>query len=369
MGLAFQAKEDPCPILRGPTSGIIGVIYTLGDQVAPDRTPTGPGGTEMRDAPEQAEDDRLRIVSVSLGSSKRNHSVDVVMLGRRLTIERIGVDGDYHKACTLIGELDGEVAAIGLGGTDLFLVAGKRRYVIEQSRRLAESARVTPVVDGSGLKNTLERETIRWLVDSGELTLAGKRVLLVSAVDRFGMSEALSEAGCEMIFGDLIFALGVPVPVRSLPAITAVARLLLPVVRHLPISVLYPTGRAQEGERPRHARWLRWADVVAGDFHYIRQNLPENMEGKTIITNTTTPDDVSLLRERGVATLVTTTPELEGRSFGTNVMEAVLIGLAGRPPEEMQPHDYLALLNQLGWRPRVSRLGEVGTAGRPGCGS
>lgn len=316
----------------------------------------------MRDTCEQGQNELLRIVSVSLGSSKRDHSVDVTMLGRHLRIERIGVDGDYEKACRLIGELDGKVAAIGLGGTDLYVVAGNRRYVLEQSRRLAESAKTTPVVDGSGLKNTLERETIRWLCRTGEVDLKGKRVLLVSAVDRFGMAEAFSDAGCEMIFGDLIFALGVPLPVRSLRAITAVARLLLPVVRHLPISVLYPTGKAQEGERPRHARWLRWADVVAGDFHYIRRNLPDNMEGKTIITNTTTPDDVSLLRERGVATLVTTTPELEGRSFGTNVMEAVLIGLAGRPPEEMQPDDYIALLNQLGWRPRVLRLGDAGCA-------
>jgi hypothetical protein len=322
----------------------------------------------MRDTPEQADAERLRVVSVSLGSSKRDHAVDVVMLGRRLTIERIGVDGDYQKACSLIGELDGKVAAIGLGGTDLFLVAGERRYVIEQSRRLAESARVTPVVDGSGLKNTLERETIRWLVESGELALTGKRVLLVSAVDRFGMAEAFSEAGCETIFGDLIFALGVPVPMRSLRAITAVARLLLPVVRRLPISVLYPTGRAQESERPKHARWLRWADVVAGDFHYIGRNLPEKMESKTIITNTTTADDVSLLRERGVATLVTTTPELEGRSFGTNVMEAALIALAGRSPEELQPEDYLDLLDRLGWRPRVLRLAEEGPDGTSSAG-
>lgn len=312
----------------------------------------------------QADEEALRVVSVSLGSSKRDHSVDVTMLGRRLTIERIGVDGDYGKACHLIAELDGEVAAIGLGGTDLFLVAGGRRYIIEQSRRLAESATVTPVVDGSGLKNTLERETIRWLVDNGELTLAGKRVLLVSAVDRFGMAEAFTEAGCETIFGDLVFGLGVPAPVRSLRTMTIVARVLLPVVRRLPISVLYPTGKSQESERPRHARWLRWSDVVAGDFHYIRRNLPESMAGKAIITNTTTADDVALLRERGAATLVTTTPELEGRSFGTNVMEAVLIALAGRPPEEMQPEDYLALLGRLGWRPRVLHLTEEGPDGR-----
>jgi hypothetical protein len=301
----------------------------------------------------------LRVVSVSLGSSKRNHAVEVEMLGRRLSIERFGVDGDYNKACAAIADLDGKVAAIGLGGTDLYLVAGKKRYVIEQSRRLAASAKVTPVVDGSGLKNTLERETIRWLAGEGGMELRGKKVLVVSAVDRFGMAEGFVQAGCQTLFGDLIFALGVPIGVRSLGTIRVLAAILLPILRRMPISVLYPTGEKQEHSKPKHGKYFRWADIVAGDFHFIRRNLPERMDGKTIITNTTTPEDVDLLRERGVATLITTTPELEGRSFGTNVMEGVLIALAGKRPEEMAPDDYLELLRRLGWQPRVVRLAET----------
>ena len=313
---------------------------------------------------QQGESETLRVVSVSLGSSKRDHSVEVEMLGRRVRIERIGVDGDYERACALIADLDGKVAAIGLGGTDLYLVAGKRRYVIEQSRRLAEAAKVTPVVDGSGLKNTLERETIRWLIDTGELELKGKRVLLVSAVDRFGMAEAFAEAGCKTIYGDLIFALGLPVPMRSLRTVRMLAPLVLPIIRRLPISVIYPGASAQQTSSPRHGKFFRWAEVVAGDFHYIRRDLPERLEGKTIITNTTTAEDVAMLRERGLEMLVTTTPELEGRSFGTNVMEGVLIALAGKRPEEMQPGDYLSLLVRLGWQPRVVRLNPPGATTR-----
>jgi hypothetical protein len=278
------------------------------------------------------------------------------MLGRQVRIERIGVDGDYDRACRAIAELDGKVAAIGMGGTDLYLVAGGKRYVIEESRRLAEAARVTPVVDGSGLKNTLERETVRWLAGHEEFGLAGKRALLVSAVDRFGMAEGLVEAGCETIFGDLIFAVGVPIPVRSLRTIGRIAAVLLPVLRRVPIRYLYPTGEKQESGRPRHARFFEWADIVAGDFHYIRRNLPLRMDGKLILTNTTTDEDVALLRERGLKTLVTTTPEFQGRSFGTNVMEGVLVALAGKSPDEMEPQDYLDLLGQLGWQPRVVNL-------------
>jgi len=309
--------------------------------------------------------DRLRVVSVSLGSSKRNHAVEVEMMERRLLIERIGVDGDYEKACAMIRNLDGKVAAIGLGGTDLYLVAGKRRYVIEQSRRLAESARITPVVDGSGMKNTLERGTIRQLRETGELDLRGRKVLVVCAVDRFGMAEAIAEAGCEVIFGDMIFSLGLPLPIRSLRTIRVLAALLLPIIRRLPISMIYPTGERQESVRPKHVRFFEWADVIAGDFHYIRRSMPQRMDGKVVITTTTTLEDVALLQERGVSMLVTTTPELNGRSFGTNVMEAALIALSGKRPEDMQPEDYLNMLRQLGWKPWVTRFGGESESARP----
>jgi hypothetical protein len=302
--------------------------------------------------------DVLRVVSVSLGSSSRNKAVEVEMLGRTLSVERIGVDGNYDRACEMIAELDGKVAAIGMGGTDLYLIAGGRRYVFEQSRRLAESAKVTPIVDGSGLKNTLERETVRWLAQQSELKLTEKKVLVVSAVDRFGMAEGFAETGCETIFGDLIFALGLPIGLRSLRSVCIAARILMPVVRRLPMSMLYPTGSEQETTKPKHQKYFKWADIVAGDFHLIRKNLPERLDGMTVLTNTTTADDLVLLRERGLAHLITTTPEFDGRSFGTNVMEGVVIALAGKGPEEMQPEDYLDVLRRLGWEPRVVKLQE-----------
>ena len=101
------------------------------------------------------------------------------------------------------------------------------------------------------------------------------------------------------------------------------------------------------------ARYYAWADVVAGDWHYIRRYMPKDMRGKTVITNTTTEEDVAFLRERGVRRLVTTTPRLGGRSFGTNVMEAMLVALAGR---ELGEADYLRYIDQIGLKPQVLEL-------------
>src|SRR5687767_10210935 len=149
----------------------------------------------------------LRVVSVSLGSSQRDHIAQATLLEHEFSIERRGMDGDLEKARATIAELDGKVAAIGLGGIDLYVVAGTRRYVLPDAARLAKAAKITPVVDGSGLKDTLERQTVQQLQKTGAIDWRGKRVLVVSSVDRFGMAEELARAGADCVFGDFLFNL------------------------------------------------------------------------------------------------------------------------------------------------------------------
>jgi hypothetical protein len=297
-----------------------------------------------------------RVVSVSLGASSGDMCVETEFLGERFRIEREGTDGDLRRAVARIAELDGKVDALGLGGIDLYLVAGSRRYVVRQAARMAAAARQTPVVDGSGLKHTLERETIRWLQREGVLEFAGRRVLMVAAVDRFGMAEALVEADADVLFGDLIYGTGIPVPIRTLRGLNRLARVLLPVIRLLPISWIYPTGKQQERRIARAPRHYHWAEVIAGDGHLIRRFLPDRMDGQIVITNTVRQRHLELFRECGISRLITTTPEFDGQSFGTNVMEGVLISLAGKRPDQMQPAEYLDLLRRLGWQPRVQQL-------------
>ena len=229
-----------------------------------------------------------RVVSVSLGSSKRNHSVDITVLGQEFRVERVGTDGDMEKAIQMIRELDGTVDAFGMGGIDLYICAGNRRYMFRDARKIAAAARKTPIVDGSGLKNTLERRVVEYLEKHHVIPLRGRKVLLVSGVDRFGMAEALTRAGCEMIFGDLIFALGIPVPMRSLKTLYIAAMILAPIIVQLPFEMVYPTGTKQESTTPKYARYYDWADIIAGDYHFIRRYMPERLDGKVILTNTVT---------------------------------------------------------------------------------
>jgi hypothetical protein len=62
------------------------------------------------------------------------------------------------------------------------------------------------------------------------------------------------------------------------------------------------------------------------------------------------------LKKRGVSYLITTTPELNGRSFGTNVFQATLLAISGKSPEELNPEDYLKLIEKIGFKPRIEKL-------------
>ena len=296
------------------------------------------------------------IVSVSLGSSKRDKRSEVVIAGEPFLIERVGTDGDLGRFQQLFAALDGKVDALGVGGADLYIWVGDRRYTFRSIQRLVSVATKTPVVDGSGLKNTLEREALRWIQAHGVVDFARSTVLLVAAVDRFGMAQELAQLARRVIYGDLVFAVGLPIPIRSYRTVEILGRLLLPIITRLPFQWFYPTGEKQEKRTPRAERLFQEADVIAGDWHYIRRYMPDRIPDKTVITNTVRKADIEFLRAAGAARVITTTPVIEGESFATNVMEGVIVALTGRRPETLTPDDYRAALCQLNWSPSVIEL-------------
>lgn len=296
------------------------------------------------------------VVSVSLGSSKRDKTATVNLLGQTVKIKRVGTDGDIHLFADLFAAYDGKVDCLCVGGMDVYLWAAGKRYMFRDARRLISGATRTPVVDGSGLKNTIERRTVEHLATVGLVDFPRSKVLVTCAVDRFGLAEALAETGAEIIFGDFMFGLGMGIPIRSWRTLQMIARLLLPLVVQMPFKWLYPTGQSQEQVQPKWGKYYQWADVIAGDFHFVRRYMPDRLDGKTIITNTITPEDVRDLRERGAGLLVTSTPEIDGRSFGTNVMEGIVVAVLGKNPDDITPQDYTDTMLKMGWKPRVVQL-------------
>jgi hypothetical protein len=297
-----------------------------------------------------------RAVSVSLGSFTRDKRVVVTLGGEQIAVERIGTDGDVEKAQRLFAGLDGQVDALGVGGVDLYLRFQGREYPLRAALKLVKDVYRTPVVDGRGLKHTLERRVFELAAEA----LGGRPHFrcgfVPMAVDRQGLTEAVAEVCDEMIFGDLMVGLGLPIALRGLKQYRWVARVLLPFVSYFPMSVIFYGSGGYKPE-PKYERYWKEADLAAGDFLFMLKHMLMDMSGKTVVTNTTTPENVELLRERGVKMVITTTPRYEGRSFGTNMTEAMLTAYAGKG-RRLTDDELNALIDDLDLRPTVQVLNE-----------
>ncbi len=295
-----------------------------------------------------------RAVSISLGSSKRDKSVTIRFKGEDILVERIGTDGDIDRAHQMYLDLDGKVDAFGVGGVDLYLRLDEREYPLRAALKLVEGVKTTPLVDGRGLKHTLERRVFELAKNDLGGAPHFKQAFVPVAIDRIGLAQAAAEVSDRIVLGDLMVALGVPIPVYGIPAFKRVARILLPMVSWFPMSMLFYGSDGAEQE-PKYTKYFEESDLLAGDFLFMRKYMPMDISGKTIITNTTTVDNIELLRQRGAKMVITTTPRYEGRSFGTNMLEAALTAFAGKG-RPLTDAELNTLIDELKLKPTVLKM-------------
>ncbi len=297
-----------------------------------------------------------RAVSISLGSPSRNKQVTVSFHGTPVSIERIGTGGDVEKARRLFAELDGQVDAFGIGGVDLYIRVDDREYPLRAAFYLVQDVRRTPVVDGRGLKHTLERRVFERVRPFLPEIPRFRRAFIPLALDRIGLAEAVSQVADEVVFGDLMVGLGIPIAVRGLATYKRLVRALMPIVGYFPMRMLfYGSEGTEKGPEPKYHRYWKEADLLAGDFMFMKKYMPDDLEGKWVVTNTTTAENVEMLRARGVRLVITTTPRYEGRSFGTNAMEAALTAYAGKG-RPLTQEELNGLIDDLDLRPSVQVL-------------
>jgi hypothetical protein len=296
-----------------------------------------------------------RAVSISLGSPSRDKRVVVTFKDQHVSVERIGTGGDFEKARQLFAELDGHVDALAVGGMDLYVRLEERQYPIHNALKLVKDVKHTPLVDGRNLKHVYERRVFELAAPAlGDLPRFG-RAFMPFSIDRLGLALAVETVCEELVFGDLMFALGIPITVQGLTRFRKVARILMPIVSYLPLSMIIPPGTKGEPPKPKHERQWLDADLIVGDFHYIHRYSPPDLSGRPVITNTTTDENLAFLHEKGVPWVLTTTPRYEGRSFGINMMEGALTAYAGKE-RPLSDQELNQLIDELDLRPDLTRF-------------
>ena len=98
-----------------------------------------------------------KILSISVGSSSRDHTTKHTFLGQECELSRKGTDGDFEKAVGLYRDLDGKVDAFGAGGVEFFLQVADKRYYFRDVKRIRNAIKISKVGDGNGVKGLLEK--------------------------------------------------------------------------------------------------------------------------------------------------------------------------------------------------------------------
>ncbi len=108
-----------------------------------------------------------KILSISVGSSSRDHTTKHVFLGQECELSRQGTDGDFEKAVQRYIDMDGKVDAFGVGGVEFYLRVGKKKYYFKDVSRIRKAIKISKVGDGNGVKGLLERRAFQALCAHG----------------------------------------------------------------------------------------------------------------------------------------------------------------------------------------------------------
>ncbi|EGD49974.1 hypothetical protein TheetDRAFT_3218 [Thermoanaerobacter ethanolicus JW 200] len=96
-----------------------------------------------------------------------------------------------------------------------------------------------------------------------------------------------------------MFALNIPIPLHSLKVVYFLSFIIVPIVVRLPFEMIYPTGDKQlKIDSKKYERFYKEADIIAG-ISFYQKYMPERLDGKIIVTNTVTQEDVEMIKERG----------------------------------------------------------------------
>lgn len=284
----------------------------------------------------------------------------VSFLGQPVEILRRGCAGDAGRAEELIVAFDGKVDAIGLEGIPFDLQLGNARRDYEAGARLRDSARMTPVVDGGGIRAGLERWGVILADRAQPGIFAQKRVLMTPGLNHPGLAQSLGRRGSAIRYADPVVYFALP-DFPGMGAKTTLEQAAGPTLEQLkdaPCRRLYPQP-GQPGQE-RATEPFAWADVIAGDIGAIRRYAPAELKHKTIVVESADDADLQDLKRRGAAILVTMMPSLDGADglgrWSAATIEALLVALRPDPKAPLNEDTYLDLMADIQWTPAIRYL-------------
>ncbi|MCC7152473.1 MAG: dehydrogenase [Rubrivivax sp.] len=293
-----------------------------------------------------------RVVTVSLGSSKQDFEFEADFLGHRFQVRRLGADNDIGRAWELMRRHQAEADAIGLGEVGDHFHVGQSTVINKETARLLKVVTRVPATTGARLRRLLQVRAVRHVQAEIGHYFDNNIVLFISGMRNYDIAQALSDYTPNLCFADALAQTGAPALLGSLAQLEIYAKgadWALSGKRRELLEAALP-----EFKRSRLAAEVAKAHVVVGTYAELKEvGNARNLNGKTLITSAVDEDRLAFFRQCRVNLVIDVSPKLFDQVVGVNVIEAMILAVLGRPPEEVADEDFEEIIDELDLRPRL----------------
>ncbi len=293
-----------------------------------------------------------KVVTVTLGSSKKDFEFKTEFLGQQFSVRRIGADHDSAKAWDLMRRHQASADAIGLGEISDHYQVGLRTVVNKETQRLLNVVTRVPVTTGATLRRLLQVRAVRFVQKELGHYFNNNLVLFLSGMRNYDMAVALSDYTKNLSFADALFQTGAPTMLTSLEQLEVYARGSEWVLNGRGAEML--ESSLTQFKNSRVSSVVAKSHVIVGTFAEIKAvGRPSNLEGKTLITSAVDDERMAFFKECKVNLVIDVSPKLFEKVVAINTLEAMILATLDKPMEEVSDDDFDEILTELNITPRL----------------
>jgi len=293
-----------------------------------------------------------KVVTVTLGSSRRDFTFETDFLGHRFQVQRLGADDDTSKAWDLMRRHQAKADAIGLGEVGDHYHVGQDTVINKETRRLLKVVTRVPVTTGAKLRRLLQIRAVHYVQNHLGNYFNNNLVLFLSGMRNYDMAVALSEYTPNLKFADALAQTGTPKMLTSLAQLELYAKGSDWMLSGKPGELLEGAFSGLKGRLMM--REVAKAHVVVGTVAELREvGRPGNLAGKTVITSAVDDEAFEFFKECAANLVIDASPQLFERVVGINVIEAMILATLHKPHQAASDDDFMEIIDELDIKPRL----------------
>jgi len=302
-----------------------------------------------------------RVISISVGTSKRDYEFQTKFLGKEITVKRIGCDGDMDELVERMYDWEGEVDVIGLAGVRFSSEIGLEQKLIRRRaamlKELSTQLKV-PVTTGEMFRHVSQEWAARYIQFKFKDYFTNQKILFMSGLVNYNLANVLATYTDNIVYADPFFDSGIPKFINSMKNLELYGKKIYGLMRMTPTRFFTKNIPAiKELNQQLLRKEIRKSHIIVvpyfSFYRFLEGTTAEDLSGKIVMSATCYDDRVEFLKKRGVTTIIDPTPLILDRVVGVNVLEAIIIDAIGKTGEDLTNDDLLEVISSQKIYPRI----------------